>query len=595
LTGTVVIPTGEPLPGAKVLCSREALDGAIGWASWTQPAITNADGAFALSLSKARPGATYWLSVTHPRYFLSEDLPVEVEDPARGVADVKVTVRPASLLRGTVTLSGLPARDGVVRVIRLLGESQATDPAESPASGTGLHGASLPGIAEAEAQADPKGRFEVSGLRPGTYRVTAEARGSAPYRGEPFSLAEGIEMAADIALEPEKTIHGTISDAEGNSLEGARVSAVAADASRHTPFPAISDRQGRYTLRGLTSAAYSLRAQKEGFTTEVRPELRPFDGETDFMLFAQGGLRVVVTDLETGHPVGCYFLDLLPDEEGLRLHEDPGTGVISSPAGKFQAARLPPGRYRLLVAARGYLVHESPVVVESGKTAEVTVSLDPGEEIAGTVVSSAGLPVEGAKVLAVALAPAPGERSGGAPPGAGPGPDGATAHSGAEAGAPDLVPAHRPALPVETLLALTDRDGGFTIRGLEAGIYRLEASHDRHLPETFPPVVVPSSSQARTTAPPERIRLVLRPGATLSGRILSRAGDVLEGVQVELRGPRETRKVLSGERGRYVFHAVPAGTYEISHVRGGAPVQSGSVEVPSDDLEILRDIVVGEE
>jgi len=81
--------------------------------------------------------------------------------------------------------------------------------------------------------------------------------------------AQAPTLRASLAV---GSIQGTVKDASGRALEGALVSALGA-----TSAVATTDTLGQFTLRGLPSGSYIIRAQRNGFAASGRElvELRP--------------------------------------------------------------------------------------------------------------------------------------------------------------------------------------------------------------------------------------------------------------------------------------------------------------------------------
>jgi hypothetical protein len=179
--------------------------------------------------------------------------------------------------------------------------------------------------------------------------------------------------------------------------------------------------------------------------------------DVDFVLTRIGALAGSVKDAETGVAIKPFVVEAVPERADLRLFDSPTTGIVKDERGFFTLEELPPGPYRLVVKAQGWLPHESAVEVKPGEWSQVDVTLDRGARITGTVVNSRGQPVAGAKLKVVALV-AKGLKGAGAP------------QDGAGQG-------------------VSGPEGTFAITGLFDGLYQVQATHPRYAPgESIPAV-----------------------------------------------------------------------------------------------------------
>lgn len=203
-------------------------------------------------------------------------------------------------------------------------------------------------------------------------------------------------------------------------------------------------------------------------------------------------------------------------------------------------------------AAPGYARTFRP---EAPLSAPISLSLKPAVTLSGQVVDNEGKPVAGAEVRAVPTDPFPYRR-----------------------GLRDLR------------VAWTGADGTFRLRGVPSrSMVRVKA-----LAESF----APTTRSAGTGEPgqaPAPVRLLLGPGATVTGRLLNPQGEAVAGAQVLLSSRAETDAGLEAEDeeivavtgvdGRFRFERLDGGTRDLLATASGFGVDQ-QIEIPdaSDSL-----------
>lgn len=192
--------------------------------------VSGADGTFAVRVPAAVPLA---VEVRHPDHAVLT-LPAVVPDPREGL---HLTLGAAGGIEGTVRA----ARGGFpVAPFDLVIEGEDGAPVERRVD-------------------DLDGRFEQTGLSPGTYALRVSAEGFAPWEGAvEVSAPRGLERVTAPAIEVELAevveLSGEVVDARGDPVAGARVRAdrpvrlVLGRGAR----PVTSDAAGRFTLGGLS-------------------------------------------------------------------------------------------------------------------------------------------------------------------------------------------------------------------------------------------------------------------------------------------------------------------------------------------------------
>jgi protocatechuate 3,4-dioxygenase beta subunit len=217
------------------------------------------------------------------------------------------------------------------------------------------------------ARTDDRGNYEILGLRPGNYRVAAEAagfsRGSYP---EAVVVRSGQTVPGIILrLVPEQgarrgAIAGRVTDLR--TSEPIPRALVVAQGQSGT-FRTGTDRHGEYLLLGLEPGDYRVTARARHHSAQSYPEaVAVRAGEVtrgiDFSLAAKprkGALVGQVTDARTGEPIRGAVIIARGDEAGYRGVTD-GRGV-------YRLGGMKPGRYQVVAVKRGYQPERFPRLV----------------------------------------------------------------------------------------------------------------------------------------------------------------------------------------------------------------------------------------
>jgi len=310
--------------------------------------------------------------------------------------------------------------------------------------------AMMTGFATATTASD--GTFRVDGIRPGRYTVTATASGFVA----PDAMAEGaaVEMpegggvlTKDVVMSAAGVLEGTVRDGKGTAVGAARV--------RTRPAPERGGRGGGFSggmLRGalpgggtrvvLTDAdgRYRIDTVPGGEKQIVSAEADEFvPAESDPVEVRVGEARTVDLVLTGGGTlVGRVIDDRGGVVAGARLrvgHVDADAEaqaslnawradamleprvIFSGDDGRFEIARIAPGRTLLKVEKDGYTVfYRRDVMIRADDVLDnQVVTLTKGETISGVVKGEDGKPLAGVTVAATKQAnPARGPGGGGA-------------------------------------------------------------------------------------------------------------------------------------------------------------------------------------
>jgi len=267
-------------------------------------------------------------------------------------------VDPGATVRGQVrTKSGEPVEDANVWARTVGG---------APRARGGWGGAS----------SDRDGRYELVGLRPGTYRIEASSdQGLAPKDGFRVEVAAGATVEQDLVLEDGGSIKGVVVDATGAPVGGIDVHARLTAGGGRGWGDKKSDDAGAFVLDGLRPGEYRVTAQR-GWSTTLRKPGTTDDAKQGEKVTVRANqaatVRLVVEALAgtikgtvvdgTGAPVGDAFVSAAreSDAAGAKNSSVGDTRwswdekpVLTSTDGAFTISKLPPGMYTIRAYRRG--------------------------------------------------------------------------------------------------------------------------------------------------------------------------------------------------------------------------------------------------
>lgn len=358
---------------------------------------------------------------------------------------------------------------------------------------------------------------------------------------------------------------------------------------------------GRITVSGLPRGFYDIRAQQGHLISDTETGVLLADGEikeVELVLIPGTSVTVTVTDGEAEDAPPIEGANVALVEGGVSSfplygRTNAGGVVVLGPIAGLDAA--------VSARAEGY-VARSAVPLEEGQT-EVQISLLRGGVVVGDVVDEDDYPVEGARleVVGVDLDGMPIVESS----------DTAGFREDhfdfALPGATPLVPAGElgvmpvvPDIPFEMRGGLvvartartgvpwvSARDGTFTLSGVTPGRIRVVARHPGYVEGISEAVQLEPGGEAD-------VRVVMRRGGVLEGRVLEQDRTPVAGARVEVAavvGSLE-RITFTADDGSFAFAALPTEVV-ISVARPDAPehiVERLTVDIPPDErreIEIL--------
>ncbi|MBD7965920.1 carboxypeptidase regulatory-like domain-containing protein [Fictibacillus norfolkensis] len=367
---------------------------------------------------------------------------------------------------------------------------------------------------------DALGKYEVSGLSPGQYTITASADNFGSTIGAGAVVPNETTIVDLVLIQEGGFIQGIITNrSTGEPLLGAAVELKIISPFGPVIETALTDSTGYYRFERVSSGTYLLQASNQGFGTESG-SIRIENGETSTRNFTldpvPASVRGVITSGET--PLVKTVVTLI-NAEGVNV-----AVVQTDEQGRFFVQNFSPGAYTLVAVNENYQSGKIGFEVVSGEEAEVNFNLAPlPGTLSGVIVNQlSGSPISGSIIQIYAG---------------------------------DSVQ------PITS--SVSDPDGTYTINGLQPGPYIVVITAPNF--NTYTTGVTISANEASIAD-----GFLLENPGVVSGTVLSPLGTVSEAAVkvIDVNGSVVGTAITNSD-GTFVIGNLSAGTYAVTVVAQG--------------------------
>lgn len=636
IRGTVAGPDGKPLAGAAVVAVHASRLGPRTFSPLdpvADRAATGPDGGFELRQLQAQNEYEVW--ITRPGYFPVARTAVTLA--ARGgAAPLRVQMLPACGVHGLVRDAEGKEVAGARIVLRPAGRPGRNGPTgEDPGAA-----ASDPAALTVESAAT--GRFAIPVSPAAEVDLDVYRAGYAPAQRRGIRLGASCMPSFDLGalvLQPGARLAGRVVDPRGKPIPGAGIflaerlpSRASWEKTLRGEPDAESGRDGSFVVDDLARGIpLHLLVRADGYIAtavrSVRPPVRgPLLVRLEPAAVLRGRLLDEAGEAVSGARVNLTWQEILADDPRERpVGEAIERSAVSNGEGRFEIAEVPAGEVSLDVRAHGFIPIEGfeAAVPMPDPARELVVRLRRGARLEGRVTTTAAAPVAGVRILA---------GSGSASTDA----EGVYAIDGVAPGQQEIQVFHphyrrrvrslrieegtnrfdveleegfkvagrvvdqdgRPVGGAQVRLATLSRvelrehhgstgiDGAFLLAPVAAGRYGLEATASGFAAaKRSEPVTVVDGAV-------EGLEIVLRRGASVSGKVLGLSAEELAAVAVTAHGEAgEQRAASLDSEGRFEVRNLPPGDWLLRASLWQAQRQvEARVPIAPDDLQLVRDL-----
>jgi hypothetical protein len=249
------------------------------------------------------------------------------------------------------------------------------------------------------------GSAKADALEAGDWDVSASAEGHAPAASATKTLRAGETTKIEIVLAAGgRTLTGTVTDATGGPIGGARIDAAKLDGrvrASDAVASTLTGADGKYKLT-VTEGQLLVAASEASYAPQSRYiEVGASGGVADFQLVPGGVIEGIVRDERSREPVAGAIVEGERDSPAM-FGERSTHRATANKDGRFRLAGLRPGAYSLAARA-AQVASRSPALVGIGVAEQVTdVELLVGSApaIRGIVLDENGAPAPDVEVTA---------------------------------------------------------------------------------------------------------------------------------------------------------------------------------------------------
>ncbi|MGE0872369.1 MAG: carboxypeptidase regulatory-like domain-containing protein [Kofleriaceae bacterium] len=256
-------------------------------------------------------------------------------------------------------------------------------------------------------QTGADGLARAEDLAAGEWTISGSAPGHQPAALAATTFEAGADDKLEIVLAPGgRILSGTISDATGGPIRGARIDAAKltqAIAASDAVASTSSDADGKYQLTVEEGQLVVAASNPEYAPQSRHVEVGASGATADFALVPGGVIEGVVLDQGSRAPVPGAIVRARRDSgggRGIALAEPGVARAVAKADGKFRIAGLRPGAYELDARA-GKQFSKTPTVVGLGvaeAVIDVELPIGTGPIVSGVVVDETGAPAAGVRV-----------------------------------------------------------------------------------------------------------------------------------------------------------------------------------------------------
>ena len=228
------------------------------------------------------------------------------------------------------------------------------------------------------------GKFKLTGIPPGSYRVIATAEGYAPRHLAGAELQKDTLKRCVAYLCAPAGVTGTVKDHQGRPLAGVKVWATAVlglDGQGYSPAgktEATTDAKGQFSISGLPRGHAEFRVNGTSFYQLAPRGLQPVPSEVALRMTPTGVVRGKVVTADGGafdarrlSPHGNVTVTIEP--VGVAGVGSWGGAMNVKPDGTFVFETVPPGKYVVGLIVRDVNPAKS-IEVKAGDTVQVELT-----------------------------------------------------------------------------------------------------------------------------------------------------------------------------------------------------------------------------
>jgi len=491
--------------------------------------VVTSDGEGRFSFPDVEPDTTYTLLAYYAQHGRCTESHVSVADGELG-DEVLMILSPGARFHGKVT-----------------------DTADDPVPGTRLRLSTM-GLAALDVdragtftETDVAGNYEFHNVVAGNYALTVEAEGYGRTLIQQIKISGFEDIERNVVLQVAHVSGGVVTSSEGLAIEGAKVQAYQrANRKESTNSTTLTDENGEFLLDDLREGNYTLVIQARGYEPWREPGVESGELGLVFELVRQPTVTGQVLD-SAGKPLTNFTVRLRQFVANTDVTVAvPRTREVfeNSEDGAFELACPRENDYVVEALADSYAVCESERfhIAKGQDLTGIVVHMNAGGTIEGRVIGPDGSPVGDATVK--------------------------TFHT-------DYVRFNGwRALPEPTRnrkVVRTNVDGTFTIAALSPDTLKIDVRHPDYAKQVLRGIVV----SLDCTTEVGDIRLAK--GASVSGAVYGPDGQPVDGAFIQLTTSAQKSgdtfgshfQTRTNTEGRYAFHRIPAGPYEIFVQRQG--------------------------